>query len=103
MWLHRRVGLIQVLDPAGEKSQMGTTFWVRRFLLAFVVATFVITGSQLLRGRGLSYSLTQGLIWAAISASVFTVARIYQSRKGDHCAICRDTPEMQASDHRGKV
>ena len=82
---------------------MGTAFWVRRFLLIFVVATFVIAGAQLLQGRGLSYSLTQGLLWAAISASVFTVARIYQSNKGVHCAICRDTPEMRTSDDRSEV
>jgi hypothetical protein len=81
---------------------MGTAFWVRRFLLVFVVATCVIAGAQLLKGGSLNYSLSQGLLWAAISASVFTVARIYQSRKGVHCAICRDTPEMQASNHRGE-
>ena len=82
---------------------MGTAFWVRRFLLVFAIASCVIAGTQLLKGHDLNYSLTQGLLWAAITASVFTVARIYQSRKGVHCAICRDTPEMQASDHRGEV
>ena len=82
---------------------MGTAFWVRRFLLVLVVAACVIACAQLLRGHGLEYSLIQGLLWAAISASVFTGSRIYQSSKGVHCAICRDTPEMQASNHRGEV
>ena len=82
---------------------MGTAFWVRRFLLVFVVATCAIAGAQLLQGRGLNYSLTQGLLWAAISASVFTGARLYQSSKGVHCAMCRDTPEMQTSEHRNEV
>ena len=82
---------------------MGTAFWIRRFSFVFVVAACIIAGAQLLKGRDLSYSLTQGLLWAAISASVFTGARIYQSGKGVHCAICRDTPEMQASNNRGEV
>jgi hypothetical protein len=82
---------------------MGTAFWVRRFLLVFVVATFVIAGAQLLQDRGFKYSLAQGLLWAAISASIFTSARIYQSGKKMHCALCRDTPEMQLSDRRTEV
>jgi hypothetical protein len=82
---------------------MGTAFWVRRFLFVFAIAVCVISVAQFLKGHDLRYSLTQGLIWAAISASIFTGARIYQSSKGVHCAICRDTPEMQASAHRGEV
>ena len=82
---------------------MGTAFWIRRFLFVFVLAACVIAGVQFLKGRDLNYSLTQGLLWGAISATVFTGARIYQSSKGVHCAICRDTPEMQASNNRGEV
>jgi hypothetical protein len=82
---------------------MGTEFWVRRFFLVFVVAACIIACAQLLRGHDLAYSLTQGLLWTAISASVFTASRIYQSSKGVHCAICRDTPEMRTSSHRGEV
>lgn len=74
---------------------MGTTFWIRRFTLVFIAACVVIACAQWLKGHTLSYSITQGLVWAAVSASVFTAARIYQSRQGQHCAICRDTPEMQ--------
>ena len=82
---------------------MGTAFWIRRFFLVFVVAAIIIAGAQLLRGHDLRYSLTQGLLWAAISASVFTGSRIYQSKNGVHCAICKDTPEMQALNHRSEV
>jgi hypothetical protein len=82
---------------------MGTAFWVRRFLFVSVFAACVIASAQFLKGHDLHYSLAQGLLWGAISASVFTCARIYHSSKGVHCAICRDTPEMQASIHRGEV
>jgi hypothetical protein len=54
----------------------------------------------MLKGHDLAYSATQGAIWGAIAAVVFTAARIYQSRKGQHCAICKDTPEMQQADRR---
>ncbi|NKI71772.1 hypothetical protein [Collimonas pratensis] len=73
---------------------MGTAFWIRRFTFVFILAFIVIVCSQLLKGRVLLYSVTESLTWAALSASIFTAARIYQSRRGKHCAICRDTPEM---------
>jgi hypothetical protein len=74
---------------------MGTAFWIRRFLLVFAGALVIITGAQLAKGNTLEYSLTEGLLWSAVTAAVFTAARIYKSRKGQHCAICADTPEMR--------
>jgi hypothetical protein len=75
---------------------MGTAFWIRRFLLVFASALTIIAGAQVLKGHTLGYSVTQGLLWAAIASTIFTGARIYQSRRGQHCAICRDTPEAAA-------
>lgn len=74
---------------------MGTTFWIKRFLTVLAGAFVVIGAAQMLKGHDLPYSVTQAAIWAAITATVFTVARFYQSRRGQHCAICKDTPEMQ--------
>jgi hypothetical protein len=74
---------------------MGTLFWIRRFFVALVIAFAVIAASHLLRGRGVEYAVTQGSIWSVISAVIFTVGRYFQARRGQHCAICRDTPEMQ--------
>ena len=75
---------------------MGTAFWIRRFLLVFVSAMVIIAGAQMIKGHTFGYSVVQGLLWAAIASTIFTVARIYQSRRGVHCAICRDTPETSA-------
>jgi hypothetical protein len=75
---------------------MGTTFWIRRFFLVFASALAIITGAQVLKGHTLGYSVTEGLLWAAVASTIFTGARIYQSRRGQHCAICRDTPETAA-------
>jgi hypothetical protein len=74
---------------------VGTGFWIKRFLTVLVGASTIICVAQLLRGHGLAYSATQGPIWSVISATVFTVARFFQARRGQHCAICNDTPEMR--------
>ena len=72
---------------------MGTAFWIRRFLWVFTLAFLIIGTSQfLLRGRTLEDAALQGLIWAAIAASIFTATRLYRSRQGQHCALCQDTP-----------
>lgn len=77
---------------------MGTAFWLRRFTIVFVGAFVLIGAAQLLRGRTLEFAALHGLVWAAVSATIFTGARLYQSRQGQHCAICRDTPEMRVGD-----
>ena len=74
---------------------MGAAFWVRRFILVWTVAFILIAGAQALKGHDLAYALTQGLLWGTISTGVFIGARLYQSRRGQHCAICQDTPEMR--------
>ena len=77
---------------------MGAKFWIKRFAVVLGGAFAIIFLAQLLRGHDLPYAATQGAMWGAIAASVFAVARIYQSRRKQHCAICRDTPEMQQID-----
>lgn len=77
---------------------MGPTFWIRRFSIVFLGAFVLLVAAQLLRGRTLEFATFHGLVWAAVSATIFTGARIYQSRQGQHCAICKDTPEMRAEE-----
>lgn len=79
---------------------MGTAFWIKRFFVVFAGASLIICAAQMLKGHELPYSVAQGAIWGAIAAIVFTAARLYQSRQGQHCAICKDTPEMQNPDRR---
>lgn len=75
---------------------MGAAFWIRRFFLVWTGAFIVIAGVQALKGHDLTYSGIQGLIWATAAAGIFIGSRIYQSRRGVHCAICKDTPEIQS-------
>lgn len=74
---------------------MGTAFWVKRFLVVMMGAFAIISLVQWLKGHGVDYALAQGAIWGTISATVFVSARIYQSRRGMHCSICKDTPDMR--------
>lgn len=72
---------------------MGALFWLRRFLTVLIFAFVIIGGVEILKGHSLAHAATHGAIWAAISASIFTVARFFQARRGQHCALCNDTPE----------
>lgn len=78
-----------------EGDEVGSLFWFRRYLTVFAIAFAIIAVAQLLKGHSQHHAVEQGLIWAFVSASVFTGSRIWQSRRGRHCALCRDTPEMQ--------
>lgn len=72
---------------------MGTSFWIRRFFLVLCLAYGVIAIGQLLQRHAMWDAFTHAAILAPIAASVFTGARLYQSRRGHRCNICRDTPE----------
>ncbi len=73
---------------------MGTAFWIRRFLVVLVWAFAIIGVAQWAKGHDVGYAATQGAIWGLISAAIFTAARYRQAGKGQHCALCKDTPEM---------
>lgn len=73
---------------------MGTAFWIRRFFTVLALAFVIVSLAQWAKGHTIQDATTQGGVWGTISAAVFTVGRLYQSRRKQHCAICRDTPEM---------
>jgi hypothetical protein len=79
---------------------MKPTFWIKRFFVVFVGAFFILVVVGLLKGRSLEKVTAESAVWASVTAAVFVIARIYQSRKGQHCELCRDTPEMA---QRGSV
>jgi len=76
---------------------MSTAFWIKRFFLALVVAFAILFVAHDVEGHGAAESLRFSALWAIISAAIFTGTRIYRSRRDQHCAICKDTPEMQGN------
>jgi hypothetical protein len=72
---------------------MGAAFWIRRFLLVATLATGVLFAVYLARGRDLERAGLEAVVWATASALAFTLTRLYWSRRGYACAMCRDMPE----------
>ena len=71
---------------------MGRVFWIKRFLMVAFVAFALLTAVELLKGHDLVQAVLFGLGWGVLASALFTVTRIYRSRKGQHCAICKDIP-----------
>jgi hypothetical protein len=63
---------------------MGAGFWAKRFLVVLLGAFLIIGAAQWLKGNSLQYSVTHGGVWGLVTATVFTVARFFQSRRGEH-------------------
>ena len=59
---------------------MGMSFFVRRFLWAFVIATVVIGLAQYLKGHPMDYAVREALIWGLISALVYISVLAYKLR-----------------------
>jgi len=59
---------------------MSVSFFVRRYLLVFAVATVVIGLAQYLKGHTLDYCIREAITWGAISALVYTSVLAYKLR-----------------------
>jgi len=75
---------------------------IRGFLAVVAIAFVVIAGAHLLQGNPLDDVAAESLAWAAVSAAIFTAARIYRWRKGQYCAVCGDAPGIVPPDHDGR-
>jgi hypothetical protein len=74
---------------------MSVTFWIRRFSIVLAGSFAIIGGVHWAKGHSFEDSVRFGLAWGVITAAVFVAGRLYSFRRGRHCAICRDTPEMR--------
>lgn len=77
---------------------MGKAFWIHRFFFVWGLALVVIAMAQVLKGRELMFAVAEGARWGLLASIVFVAARVWQSRRKQHCAICRDTSEMRATE-----
>ena len=71
---------------------MGSAFWIRRTATVFALVALVLFVVGVLKGQAASASAAYSAVWASVSTAVFIGARLYQSRRGQHCALCQDTP-----------
>jgi hypothetical protein len=72
----------------------GPAFWITRLLMVMTLVFSILLAMEVLKGGTLQAGWPSALIWAGISAAVFTGSRYYQARKGLACALCRDLPEV---------
>ena len=70
-----------------------TGFWIRRYFVVAGAAFVLLVAVGLLKGRGLERAALESSFWAVVTAAVFTAARYRSARKGEACALCRDTVE----------
>ena len=72
---------------------MSTQFWIKRFVLVFLGMMAVLLAVKLFRGSELEEAVRYSASWALIAATVFIGSRVRQSKKGQACALCNDTPD----------
>jgi predicted lipid-binding transport protein (Tim44 family) len=78
---------------------MPLSFWIKRFVTMFLGTFAVLLVVGMLKGRAFATAASESALWAGIAATIFIATRIYRSRRGQHCELCRDTPQM----HQGEV
>jgi len=71
---------------------MGYQFWILRAIKLFVVLLVIFFTVQLLKQNSIEDSIIFAATWSFLSTSVFIGARLFQSRRGIECALCKDTP-----------
>lgn len=79
---------------------MPLSFWIKRFMSVFLGAFAVLLVVGILKGRAFATAAPESALWAGIAATIFLATRIYRSRKGQHCELCRDTPLIRDSEAR---
>jgi hypothetical protein len=70
-----------------------TAFWIRRFFVVSGLAIVILVAADLLKGGTLDGAIPSALAWALIASAIFTGSRYHRARKGQACALCRDTVE----------
>lgn len=66
---------------------MSKWFWLRRWLLACVVAWIVLFAVHLLKGYGASDSAWFAALWGAIAATIFTLTGYIKYRRNPACML----------------
>ena len=81
---------------------MKPSFWIKRFFMVGAGVFVVLLVVGLLRSRPIERVARESARWSRITAADFVAARMYQARRGQHCALCGDTPAMARNPHSAK-
>lgn len=72
---------------------MGFKFWFVRALKVFFGVAALLFIVELLKQHSIQESLIFALTWSFITTAIFIGSRLYQSRKGIECGLCKDIPD----------
>ena len=72
---------------------MGAIFWIKRFFVVYAGVFLVLVLAERIKGHDWHTAIAFSAVWALVSTGIFVRARRYQAKRGQACAICRDTPE----------
>lgn len=66
---------------------MGTGFWLKRFLLALLVASALLFVVQLAKGNSTSAASQFAALWGGISAALFTLVGFVRYKRNPACML----------------
>jgi hypothetical protein len=67
-------------------------FWLKRGLFVLSATFVLLFVVEILKGHGLEPSAEFGIIWSAISTTIFLGTRIFYVSRGKNCPMCNDLP-----------
>lgn len=68
---------------------MSAAFWLRRFLVALLVATVLLFGVQLLKAHPVAAAAAFALLWGVASAALFTLTGYVRYKRNPACMLPR--------------
>lgn len=69
---------------------MGSMFWLKRFVIAFVGAGVLLFAVELVKGSATEQALRFGLLWGLVFAALFTLIGYVRYRRNPACMLPRD-------------
>jgi hypothetical protein len=74
---------------------MGTSFWVKRFLVVTSGAFALLVLVYLAKGGQLYQAMFDAIVWALITSIIYLGVLRYRIGRNPQCAIGRNAPGMQ--------
>ena len=68
---------------------MGARFWVRRFLIALLVASALLFVVELAKGHAAMETARFVMLWGVLSAAIFTLIGYIRYRRNPACMLPR--------------
>lgn len=68
---------------------MGTGFWIKRFLIALLIAGAALVAVQLAKGHDVREAAQFGVVWGIVSSALFTLIGFLRYKRNPSCMLPR--------------